>query len=127
MSVSDRNEFIEAVGKYWDIAYEEGKAGRTHDTQGGQAQITWGRILDRYDAIAARLAADEVLLNEAWRKNESLRARLAEAEALLREARDGVKNSAVQFGYPYTDLVDRIDAFLAPADSASAQGEKGAI
>ena len=44
--------------------------------------------------------------------------RLAEAEALLREARMGVKNSAVQFGYPYTEYVDRIDAFLAP-DSAT--------
>lgn len=47
----------------------------------------------------------------------SLRSRLAEAEALLREARMGVKNSAVQFGYPYTEYVDRIDAFLAEREN----------
>lgn len=69
------------------------------------------------------------------RKADALAARLAEAEALLRDARMGVKNSAVQFGYPYTEYVERIDAFLAPAepkhqtpentaDSASVDGEK---
>ena len=53
------------------------------------------------------------MLIDEKRKNAALRTERDEAVALLREARMGVKNSAVQFGYPYTEYVDSIDAFLA--------------
>ena len=48
-----------------------------------------------------------------WSDIENLRAEVERLRGLLREARMGVKNSSIQFGYPYTDLVDRIDAALA--------------
>lgn len=74
------------------------------------------------DDLAARLAqlekmADVVRLDVQWQElvseKDRYKVRLAEAVALLRKARMGVKNSAVQFGYPYTEYVDSIDAFLA--------------
>ena len=31
---------LELVDRYWDLAYQEGKEGRTHDTEEGSAQAT---------------------------------------------------------------------------------------
>lgn len=80
-------------------------------------------LLCQRDALRSRLARELDGIKALEAVIVSRGERLAEAEALLREARMGVKNSAVQFGYPYTEYVDRIDAFLAP-DSASEEGEK---
>jgi hypothetical protein len=56
--VSDRNEFIEACGRYWMLAYNEGREGREHDTENGDAAKTWGSILDHYDRLRRELAEE---------------------------------------------------------------------
>ena len=62
------------------------------------------------DALAAAMPSEgaDAAIGYAAMKSER-----DEAVALLREVRMGVKNSAVEFGYPYTEYVDSIDAFLA--------------
>lgn len=44
----------ERIGEYWSIAYQEGKEGRTQDTEEGAAQATWHAI----DGLIRALVAD---------------------------------------------------------------------
>lgn len=52
-ATDDREEFLDLLGRYWDLAYTEGKEGRTCDTENCDAQRTIDEIMDRYDRRAA--------------------------------------------------------------------------
>jgi hypothetical protein len=69
-----------------------------------------------YDMVllAARLAEAEVLMSEAWRRNESLRARLAAAEALLSIAGQELLIGMID---PTATCYPQIRAFLTPKEN----------
>lgn len=54
-------DLLNLIAQYWNLAYAEGKEGRTHDTEAGDAQRVWHEIKDAIAALeAAKLEAKPV-------------------------------------------------------------------
>ena len=100
-----RTEFIDLLDAYWNAAYHEGEAAATTDTPDGRAGKINSALMREYDALAARLA---------------------EAEALLREGADNAEDFiGTDRGFPLADWLAKCRAFLT-ADSAAADRESDA-
>lgn len=56
----------ELIGRYWDLAYAEGKEGREHDTKDGAARQCWGEIQQAIGALSAA-PADSAMDAERYR------------------------------------------------------------
>ena len=47
-----KRELLDLIGEYWNLAHQEGREGRAHDTEDGAAQRTIARITRLVDQLA---------------------------------------------------------------------------
>jgi hypothetical protein len=51
-------EILLLIGEYWDIAYREGRDGRTSDTKEGDAQRVWSELSTLISSLATDVSND---------------------------------------------------------------------
>ena len=49
-STPTNNQFLELLGEYWDLAFAEGKEGRLHDNEAGDANRVHARLREMFAA-----------------------------------------------------------------------------
>lgn len=69
--MSDRADFIEALGAYFVAGFNEGRENRHHDTEEHTASLANYAVMQKYDALAARLAEAVAALRELVRLKDS--------------------------------------------------------
>lgn len=90
------------VDRYWELAYAEGKEGRDHDTEAGEAQAVLSEIRSSARALAAIPAGQAKPIvqqaggvPEGWRKGMAVAASILESNAgpaTRKAAADGLRN-----------------------------------
>ena len=57
-------ELLELIDRYWDLAYAEGKEGRTHDTEAGDAQQCRHEIESRIATLPQQQGGEQETVGE---------------------------------------------------------------